>query len=92
MFRGTPRRKSPGPDGIGPLAVGCVYNWDPRRVVALIRAHIRLGAHPDRWKTARGVATPKPRRGDYSLAKAYRVISLLSCLGEMVENVAAIML
>ena len=40
-FRGT-NKKSPGPDGIGPLAISCVHGWDPGRITALIRAHIRL--------------------------------------------------
>ena len=39
-FRGTSKKKSPGPDGIGPLAIACVYEWDPDRIVALLRAHI----------------------------------------------------
>ena len=59
-FRGTSTKKSPGPDGVGPLAIKCLYDWDPERVVALVRAHISLGVHPNRWKTARGVAIPKP--------------------------------
>ena len=44
-FRGTSKKKSPGPDGIGPLAIACVYEWDPDRIVALLRAHVRLGYH-----------------------------------------------
>ena len=60
---------------VGPLAIRCLYDWDPRRVVALIRAHIRLGVHPDSWKVARGVAIPKTGKDDYSAAKAYRIIS-----------------
>ena len=44
------------------------------------------------WKTARGVAIPKPGKPDYGVAKAYRVISLLNCLGKMVEKVAAILI
>ena len=32
---------------------------------------------------------PKPGKPDYGAAKAYRVISLLNCLGKMVEKVAA---
>lgn len=58
---------------------------EPDKIVALIRAHIRLGIHPDQWKTARGVTIPKLGKGDHFLAKSYRVISLLSCLGKMVE-------
>ena len=88
-FSGTSTKKSPGPDGISPLAIRCIYDWEPERIEAIIRAHIRLGIHPDAWKTARGVTIPKPGKTNYSLAKAYRVISLLNCLGKMVEKVAA---
>ena len=52
--------------------------------MALIQAHIKLGVHPDQWKIAGGEAIPKPGKDDYSAAKAYWVISLLNCLGEMV--------
>ena len=90
-FRGTSKKKSPGPDGIGPLAIACVYGWDPHRIEALIRAHIRLGIHPDRWKIPRGVTITKPGKDDCSLAKSYQRISLLNCLGKMVEKVAAMM-
>ena len=68
-----------------------MYEWDPDRIVALLRAHIRLGYHPARWKVARGVTIPKPGKDDYGLAKSYRCISLLNCLGKMVEKVAAML-
>lgn len=87
-FRGTSCKKSPGPDGIGPLAIRCMYDWDPGRIVALIRAPIQLGLHPRQWKTGREVTIPKPGKDDYGLAKSYRVISLLNCIGEVVEMVA----
>ena len=35
---------------------------------------------------------PKPGKADYGAAKAYRVISLLNCLGKMVGKVAAILI
>ena len=89
-FQKTSSKKSPGLDGIGPLAFRCLFmEWDTQRVVALIRTHIRLGVHPARWKLARGVIIPKPGKDDYSVAKAYRCISLLNCLGKMVEKVVA---
>ena len=59
-FRGTSKKKSPGPDGIGRLAIACVYEWDPGWIVALLRAHIRFGYHPAKRKVARGVTIPKP--------------------------------
>lgn len=87
-FKVTSRKKSPGPDGIGPLAIRCVYDWEPDRVATLIRTHIGLGTHHGRLKTARGVAIPKPGK-DYGLAKSYRAILLLNYLGKMVKKVAA---
>ena len=40
------------------------------------------------WKVARGVPIPKPKKDNYDLAKNYRTISLLNCLGKVVERVA----
>ena len=89
-LQGARTRESPGPDAIGPHAVWPLFDCKPERIVAVIRAHLRLGVHPGQWKTARGVTIfPKPVKPDYGLAKAYRVISLLNFLGKMVEKVAA---
>jgi hypothetical protein len=35
------------------------------------------------------VVIPKPNKPDYEVAKDYRVITLLNCLGQVVEKVAA---
>lgn len=40
---------------------------------------------------ARGVIIPKLGKDNYALAKAYRIISLPNCLGEMVEKVAVML-
>ena len=88
----TQTGKAPGPGSVPPLAIRCLYDWEPERVVALVREHIRLGFHPEHWKTARGVTIPKPGKDDYSQAKAYRVISLLNCLGKVVEKTVAYLL
>lgn len=63
--------------------------WDRERVTALTRTCIRLGLHPRAWKTARGIVLRKPNKLDYAKVKAYRVISLLPCLGKVVEKVVA---
>lgn len=82
-------KKSPAPDGLSPLAIRCLYQWQTERVESIIRAHIRLGLHPRVWKAARGATIPKPGRRDYGVARSYWVISLLNCLGRIVEKVAA---
>jgi len=66
-----------------------LWKWDPERVYQLVRAVIRTGHTPDDWKIARGVCIPKPGKSDYSKAKAYRVISLLSTMSKLVEKVVA---
>lgn len=41
------------------------------------------------WKVAKGILLRKPNKLDYTAVKAYRVISLLNCLGKVVEKIAA---
>ena len=85
-------QKAPGPDRLNFRALRLLWRWDQERVVALVRQCLRLGVHPHSWKTARGILLKKPSsavKRDYSMVKAYRVISLLNCLGKVVEKVAA---
>ena len=48
-----------------------------------------LGYHPRCWRKAKGVILKKPSKPDYSIPKAYRVISLLNCLGKVLERLVA---
>ena len=50
---------------------------------------MRVGVHAARWKLAKGVIIPKPGKDNYSIAKAYRYISLQNCLRKIVEKVVA---
>ena len=56
------------------------------RLVGLVGGCIRLGYHPDLWKTARGIVIPKP---DYSQVRAYRIVSLLDVISNLVERTTA---
>ena len=47
---------------------------------------IRLGHHPELWKTAKGIVIPKPGKPDYSKVRAYRVICLLDVISKLVER------
>jgi ribonuclease HI len=82
-------KKAPGIDNLGFLIIKEVWKWEPERISAIARQAVRLQYHPSDWKTAKGVPIPKPGKPDYTKAKAYRVISLLSCLGKVVEKVTA---
>jgi hypothetical protein len=55
----------------------------------LTRAANRTGSHPAVWKWACRVVIRKPGQDDYTTLKAYRSISLLSCMGNVVEKVVA---
>jgi uncharacterized protein involved in tolerance to divalent cations len=82
-------KKAPGPDRLGFKAIRLLWEWDAPRIIAVVKMTFRLGIHPRVWKEARGVVIPKPNKLDYGVAKAYRVIMLLNCLGKVVEKVAA---
>ena len=82
-------QKAPGIDRLNFRALRLLWEWDNVRIVALARQCFRLGIHPRAWKTAKGILLRKPNKPDYTLVKAYRVISLLNCLGKVVEKIAA---
>lgn len=82
-------KKAPGLDGVSFKALRLLWGSAEKRMVALVRGCIRTGYHPCAWKTAKGVLLRKQGKPTYAVAKAYRVISLLSCLGKVVERAVA---
>ncbi|XP_044718734.1 reverse transcriptase (RNA-dependent DNA polymerase) domain-containing protein [Hirsutella rhossiliensis] len=54
-----------------------------------IVSSLREGVVPHQWRTAKIIPLRKPDKGDYTLAKAWRPISLLSTLGKILEAVVA---
>ena len=82
-------KKAPGPDKLSSGAIRLLRNWDKERIVRLMRAAIRMGRHPAVWKRASRVVIGKPGKDDCTKLKAYRSISLRSCMGNVVENVVA---
>jgi hypothetical protein len=55
----------------------------------LFQTSLDTGAQPRQWKIAKIIPLKKPNKGDYTLAKAWRPISLLSTLGKLLEAVVA---
>jgi len=82
-------KKAPGPDKLSFGAIRLLWKWEKERIVRLARAAIRTGRHPAVWKRASDVVIRKPAKDDYTKLKAYRSKSLLSCMGKVVETVAA---
>jgi len=77
-------KNAPGPDKLSFGAIQLLWKWDKERIVRLTRAVIRTGRHAAVWKQASGVVIRKPGKDDYTKLKAYRSISLLSCMGKVV--------
>lgn len=58
-------------------------------IVGIVWHAIRGGYHPEIFRLAIAVALRKPGKPDYSQPRAYRLITLLECLGKVIEKVAA---
>jgi hypothetical protein len=63
--------------------------WDKERIISLTKVVNQMGRHPAAWKRASGVVICKPGKYNYTKLQAYRTISLLSCMGKVVEKVVA---
>ena len=61
----------------------------PETLFQIYSTFFNLGYHPRCWRKAKGVILRKPNKPDYSKPKAYRVISLLNCLGKVLERLVA---
>ncbi|ODM16959.1 hypothetical protein SI65_07357 [Aspergillus cristatus] len=79
-------QKAPGVDQLNFQALRLLWKWDSQRIVTLARQCLRLGFHPPSWKVAKGILLRKPNKTNYSLVKAYRVISLVRCC--LAENIS----
>ncbi|EAQ85613.1 hypothetical protein CHGG_06866 [Chaetomium globosum CBS 148.51] len=59
------------------------------RVLHLFRTSLRDGDIPSQWRNAKIIPLKKPGKSEYTLAKSWRPISLLSTLGKILEAVIA---
>jgi hypothetical protein len=81
--------KAPGEDGLPTAVWKEVWPEVKERVLELFQTSMREGYVPRQWREARIVPLKKPGKGDYTVAKAWRPISLLSTLGKIMEAVVA---
>ena len=88
IFTSSPS-KSPGPDLVSFQAIQSAYSVIPEILNSLYRALFSLGYHPRPWREAVGIILKKLNKPDYSSPKAYRIISLLNCLGKVLEKLFA---
>jgi len=82
-------RSAPGQTGHSWTLIKWTWEARPERLRNLLEACLKAGHHPRAWKEAIVCVIPKPNRADYSLAKNFRPIALLECLGKLLEKVVA---
>lgn len=63
--------------------------YDGNEITMLIQWCLTKGYHPLQWHKAVAVALQKPNKPDYSQPRAYWLITLLECMGKLLEKVVA---
>lgn len=81
--------KAPGEDGLPVVVWKKVWPVVKRRVLALFQASLDEGLLPDQWRHAKIIPLKKAGKADYTTAKAWRPISLLSTVGKVLESMPA---
>ncbi len=84
-----PATPAPGDDEITVSLLRLAWPSLAGRLTALCQAALRLGHHPQPFRSADVVFIPKPGKRDRSLPKAYRPISLLRTIGKGIERLVA---
>ena len=81
--------KAAGDDGLPAEVWKQTWPVVKERVLLLFQSSLEEGELPSQWRNARLIPLKKPNKGDYTAAKAWRPISLLSTLGKALESVVA---
>jgi hypothetical protein len=89
LLTNTSNKSAPGHSGHTWVIIKWAWEADSDRITELLTACLNAGHHPKLWKVATVCVIPKPNRADYTLAKNFRPISLLECLGKLLEKLVA---
>ena len=81
--------KAPGEDGLPAIVWKMTWPTVKHRVLDLFQASLEEGTLPKQWRQAKIIPLRKPNKEDYTIAKAWRPISLLATLGKILESVVA---
>ncbi|KAI7764320.1 hypothetical protein LZL87_014170 [Fusarium oxysporum] len=81
--------KEPGKDGLPAIVWKQVWPSVKHDVLEIFQASLEEGVIPKQWRHARIIPLKKPGKDDYTIAKAWRPISLLATLGKALESVVA---
>ncbi|KJK84777.1 hypothetical protein H633G_11443, partial [Metarhizium anisopliae BRIP 53284] len=80
---------SPGADNITVKLLQAVWDIIGGHVCRLYQGCLTVGHHPGAFREAEVVMIPKPGKRNLSTPRAWRPISLLSCLGKGLERLIA---
>ncbi|KAJ6163833.1 hypothetical protein N7497_003812 [Penicillium chrysogenum] len=81
--------KAPGEDGLPAIVWKMTWPTVKHRVLDLFQASLEEGMLPRQWRHAKIIPLKKPNKENYTIAKAWRPISLLATLGKILESVVA---
>ena len=81
--------KAPGDDGLPAIVWKQIWPVVKERVLYLFQTSLAAGVLPTQWKEAKIIPLKKPEKGNYTIATAWRPISLLPTLGKILESVVA---
>jgi hypothetical protein len=65
------------------------YKAIPSTFYTVYNTLFRAGYYPNKWKEGIGIILLKPNKEDYTVPKAYRIITLLNCLSKVLEKIFA---
>ena len=81
--------KAPGEDGLPAIVWKMTWPVVKHSVLELFRTSLEEGVLPRQWRHAKIIPLKKPNKENYTIAKAWRPISLLATLGKVLESVVA---
>src|SRR6266404_510312 len=88
-LRATSSSSAPGPSQISWPILKWLWPVLSAHVTTLFNGCLAHAFHPPLWKHAIVQVIPKPGKSDYFAPKSYRPISLLDCLGKLMEKAIA---
>jgi hypothetical protein len=81
--------KAPDPDEISNRVLKNTLHFIERHLQILTQASLNLGYFPKSFKHTTTIVLRKPRKPNYTKAKAYRPIALENTLGKVMESIIA---
>ncbi|KAE8220547.1 hypothetical protein CF319_g5944 [Tilletia indica] len=88
LFEQDPN-KAAGPDGVSFLTLRRLWPVAKDSIVTLLGTGLKLGWHPRVFRQATLVVLKKAGNRDPAQPRSYRLVSLLPCLGKVLEKIVA---